>query len=151
MKITKSLTIAIGAILYLGSLSLLNNAYAHNHADRSPVKMLLKDLDLSDEQRKEVRSIMSSSIKEGRTIRAEMREESMDAIDELKDDTHVRLATILSDEQMAQFDKNSQRMEKRRDKMRDRKMNDHHKGKGKKGRKDKKRHNKKRHKQHHKK
>ena len=151
MKITKSLTFAIGAILYLGSLSLLNNAYAHNHADRSPVKMLLKDLDLSDEQRKEVRSIMSASIKEGRTIRAEMREESMDAIDELKDDTHVRLATILSDEQMAQFDKNSQRMEKRRDKMRDRKMNDHHKGKGKKGRKDKKRHNKKRHKKHHKK
>ena len=151
MKITKSLTFAIGAILYLGSLSLLNNAYAHNHADRSPVKMLLKDLDLSDEQRKEVRSIMSASIKEGRTIRAEMREESMDAIDELKDDTHVRLATILSDEQMAQFDKNSQRMEKRREKMRDRKMNDHHKGKGKKGRKDKKRHNKKRHKQHHKK
>jgi len=151
MKITKSLTFAIGAILYLGSLSLLNNAYAHNHADRSPVKMLLKDLDLSDEQRKEVRSIMSASIKEVRTIRAEMREESMDAIDELKDDTHVRLATILSDEQMAQFDKNSQRMEKRREKMRDRKMNDHHKGKGKKGRKDKKRHNKKRHKQHHKK
>ena len=151
MKITKSLTFAIGAILYLGSLSLLNNAYAHNHADRSPVKMLLKDLDLSDEQRKEVRSIMSASIKEGRTIRAEMREESMDAIDELKDDTHVRLATILSDEQMAKFDKNSQRMEKRRDKMRDRKMKDHHKGKGKKGRKDKKRHNKKRHKQHHKK
>ena len=151
MKITKSLTFAIGAILYLGSLSLLNNAYAHNHADRSPVKMLLKDLDLSDEQRKEVRSIMSASIKEGRTIRAEMREESMDAIDELKDDTHVRLATILSDEQMAQFDKNSQRMEKRREKMRDRKMNDHHKSKSKKGRKDKKRHNKKRHKQHHKK
>ncbi len=151
MKITKSLTFAIGAILYLGSLSLLNNAYAHNHADQSPVKMLLKDLDLSDEQRKEVRSIMSASIKEGRTIRDEMRKESMDAIDELKDDTHVRLATILSDEQMAQFDKNSQRMEKRREKMRDRKMNDHHKGKGKKGRKDKKRHNKKRHKQHHKK
>jgi hypothetical protein len=69
---------------------------------------------------------MSASIKEVRTIRAEMREESMDAIDELKDDTHVRLATILSDEQMAQFDKNSQRMEKRREKMRDRKMNDHH-------------------------
>ena len=151
MKITKSLTFAIGAILYLGSLSLLNNVYAHNHADRSPVKMLLKDLDLSDEQRKEVGSIMSASMKEGRTIRDEMRKESMDAIDEIKDDTHVRLATILSDEQMAQFDKNSQRMEKRRDKMRDRKMNDHHKGKGKKGRKDKKRHNKKRHKQHHKK
>lgn len=151
MKITKSLTFAIGAILYLGSLSLLNNVYAHNHADRSPVKMLLKDLDLSDEQRKEVRSIMSASIKEGRTIRDEMRKESMDAIDELKDDTHVRLATILSDEQMAQFDKNSQRMEKRREKMRDRKMNDHHKSKSKKGRKDKKRHNKKRHKKHHKK
>jgi len=151
MKITKSLTFAIGAILYLGSLSLLNNAYAHNHADRSPVKMLLKDLDLTDEQRKEVRSIMSESLKEGRTIRDEMRKESMDAIDEIKDDTHVRLATILSDEQMAQFDKNSQRMEKRREKMRDRKMNDHHKGKSKKGRKDKKRHNKKRHKEHQKK
>jgi len=154
----KTLTFAIGAILYLGSLSLLNNVYAHEHHDRSPIKMLFKDIDLSDEQRSEVKSIMSSSIKEGRTLRAEMREESMDAMDELKEGTHERIAIVLSEEQMAQFDKNSQRMEQRAERMRDGKMKGHknegkmkghkkgHK-KGKKGR-DKKRHKEHKKKQH---
>ncbi len=129
MKIMKTLTFAIGAILYLGSLSLLNNAYAHEHHDRSPIKMLFKDIDLTEDQRSEVRSIMSSSIEEGRTIRAEMREESMDAMDELKEGTHEQIATVLSQEQMAQFDKNSQRMEQRAERMREGKMKGHKKGK----------------------
>ncbi|HJL79611.1 MAG TPA: hypothetical protein QGF88_00470 [Gammaproteobacteria bacterium] len=141
----KTLTFAIGAILYLGSLSLLNNAYAHEHHDRSPIKMLFKDIDLTEDQRSEVRSIMSSSIEEGRTIRAEMREESMDAMDELKEGTHEQIATVLSQEQMAQFDKNSQRMEQRAERMREGKMKDHKKGK--KGR-DKKRHKEHKKKQH---
>jgi len=129
----------------LGSLSLLNNAYAHEHHDRSPIKMLFKDIDLTEDQRSEVRSIMSSSIEEGRTIRAEMREESMDAMDELKEGTHEQIATVLSQEQMAQFDKNSQRMEQRAERMREGKMKDHKKGK--KGR-DKKRHKEHKKKQH---
>ena len=145
MKIMKTLTFAIGAILYLGSLSLLNNAYAHEHHDRSPIKMLFKDIDLTEDQRSEVRSIMSSSIEEGRTIRAEMREETMDAMDELKEGTHEQIATVLSQEQMAQFDKNSQRMEQRAERMREGKMKDHKKGK--KGR-DKKRHKEHKKKQH---
>ena len=82
---------------------------------------------------------MSESFKEGRTIRAEMREESMEAIDDLKDGAHERLSTVLSEEQMTQFNKNSQRMEKRKEKMRERKMKDHKKGKK---RKDKERHKK---------
>ena len=68
MKNMKYISFAIGAILYLGSMSLLNNAYAHNHSDQMGVRMLFQDMDLTDEQRKEVRSIMSSSIKEGRGL-----------------------------------------------------------------------------------
>jgi len=128
---------AIGTILLLGTTSLLNNAYAHNHYDRSPVRMLFKDMDLTDDQRKEVKSIMSASIKEGRGIRAEMREESLNAMDDLKKGTHEKLSSVLSEEQMAQFNKNSKRMEKRKENMRDGKMKRH--GKGKKKR-DKKRH-----------
>jgi|TARA_B100001094_G_scaffold201440_1_gene195423 hypothetical protein len=139
MKTNKYITFGIGVAFYLGSLSLFNNAYAHDHGERAPIKMLFKNLDLSDEQRKEVRSIMSESFKEGRTIRAEMREESMEAIDDLKDGAHERLSAVLSEEQMTQFNKNSQRMEKRKEKMRERKMKDHKKGKK---RKDKERHKK---------
>ena len=135
------ISFAIGAILYLGSMSLLNSAYAHDHNDRG-IRMLFQDMDLTDEQRKEVRSIMSSSIKEGRGLRAEMREQSMDAMDELKKGTKEKLSTVLSEEQMAQFDKNSKRMEKRKEKMRDKKMRGHGKGKD----KGKKKRNKKRHK-----
>ena len=137
----KYISFAIGAILYLGSMSLLNSAYAHDHNDRG-IRMLFQDMDLTDEQRKEVRSIMSSSIKEGRGLRAEMREQSMDAMDELKKGTKEKLSTVLSEEQMAQFDKNSKRMEKRKEKMRDKKMKGHGKGKD----KGKKKRNKKRHK-----
>ena len=125
----------------MGSMSLLNSAYAHDHNDRG-IRMLFQDMDLTDEQRKEVRSIMSSSIKEGRGLRAEMREQSMDAMDELKKGTKEKLSTVLSEEQMAQFDKNSKRMEKRKEKMREKKMKGHSKGKD----KGKKKRNKKRHK-----
>ena len=142
----KYISFAIGAILYLGSMSLLNNAYAHNHSDQIGVRMLFQDMDLTDKQRKEVRSIMSSSIKEGRGLRAEMREQSMDAMDELKKGTKEKLSTVLSEEQMAQFDKNSKRMEKRKEKMRDKKMRGHSKGHSKGKDKGKKKRNKKRHK-----
>ena len=138
MKNMKYISFAIGAILYLGSMSLLNNAYAHNHNDRSGIRMLFQNMDLTEEQREEVRSIMSSSIKEGRGLRAEMREQSMDAMDDLKKGTKKKLSEVLSEEQMAQFDKNSKRMEKRKEKMRDKKMRGHGKGK--------KKRNKKRHK-----
>ena len=137
----KYISFAIGAILYLGSMSLLNSAYAHDHNDRG-IRMLFQDMDLTDEQRKEVRSIMSSSIKEGRGLRAEMREQSMDAMDELKKGTKEKLSTVLSEEQMTQFDNNSKRMEKRKEKMRDKKMRGHGKGQD----KGKKKRNKKRHK-----
>ncbi len=137
MRSMKIKSFAIGTILLLGTTSLLNNAYAHNHYDRSPVRMLFKDMDLTDDQRKEVKSIMSASIKEGRGIRAEMREESLNAMDDLKEGTHEKLSSVLSEEQMAQFNKNSKRMEKRKENMRDGKMKRH--GKGKKKR-DKKRH-----------
>ncbi len=142
MKNMKYISFAIGAILYLGSMSLLNTAYAHNNNDRSGIRMLFQNMDLTKEQREEVRSIMSSSIKEGRGLRAEMREQSMDAMDELKKGTKEKLSTVLSEEQMAQFDKNSERMEKRKEKMREKKMKGHSKGKD----KGKKKRNKKRHK-----
>ena len=142
MKNMKYISFAIGVVVYLGSMSLLNNAYAHNHNDRSGIRMLFQNMDLTDEQRKEVRSIMSSSIKEGRGLRAEMREQSMDAMNDLKKGTKEKLSTVLSEEQMAKFDKNSKRMEKRKEKMRDKKMKGHSKGKD----KGKKKRNKKRHK-----
>ena len=139
MRRIKIKSFAIGAILLLGTTSLLNNAYAHNHYDRSPVRMLFKDMDLTVDQRKEVKSIMTSSIKEGRKIR----EESLEAMDDLKKGTHKKLSSILSEEQMARFDKNSKRMENGKKNMRDGKMKRHGKGKKKRGSKRHKGHKKK--------
>jgi len=140
MRSMKIKSFAIGAILLLGTTSLLNNAYAHNQYDRSPVRMLFKDMDLTVDQRKEVKSIMTASIKEGR----ELREESLEAMDDLKKGTHKKLSSILSEEQMARFDKNSKRMENRKENMRDGKMKRHGKGKKKRGSKRHKGHKKKR-------
>ena len=142
MRSMKFRSFSIAAILLVGSTFLLNNIYAHGHNDRSSNRMLFKGIDLTDEQRKEVRAIMSSSIKEGIDIRTEMREQSMDAMGDLKKGTHEKISAVLSEEQMAQFDKNSKRMEKRSGKMRDRKMQDQ--GKGKRNKKRHKGHKKKR-------
>ena len=101
-------------------------------------------MDLTVDQRKEVKSIMTASIKEGRKIRAEMREESLEAMDDLKKGTHEKLSSVLSEEQMARFDKNSKRMENRKDNMRDGKMKRHGKVKKKRGSKRHKGHKKKR-------
>ena len=144
MRSIKIKSFAIGAILLLGTTTLLNNTFAHNHYDRSPVRMLFKDMDLTVDQRKEVKSIMTASIKEGRKIRAEMREESLEAMDDLKKGTHTKLSSILSEEQMARFDKNSKRMENRKENMRDGKMKRDGKGKKKRGSKRHKGHKKKR-------
>ena len=147
MKKTKIVSIAIGALFYLGSMSILNNVFAHDHGERSPMKMLFKNLDLTDDQRQEVRSIMLSTLKEGRSLRSEMREESLGALDDLKKGTHEQLSVVLSEEQMTQFNKNSERMDQRRAKMLDKKMKGHDKRR--KHKKDKKRNKNKEHKERH--
>ena len=65
-------------------------------------------------------------------------------MDDLKKGTHKKLSSILSEEQMARFDKNSKRMENRKENMRDGKMKRHGKGKKKRGSKRHKGHKKKR-------
>lgn len=76
-----------------------------------------------------------------------MREESLGALDDLKKGTHEQLSVVLSEEQMTQFNKNSERMDQRRAKMLDKKMKGHDKRR--KHKKDKKRNKNKEHKERH--
>jgi len=148
----QGIAVMISLSLYLGSLFLIDTALAgghkggeghdHDRGKNSP-SMLFKGIDMTDEQRKEVREIMGSSMEKGK----ELREDSKNQSDAIKKDTREQLAGVLNDDQMSQFEKNAKRMNRakmskgkmRGDKKR-KKMNKH--GKGGKGHKHKKKGNK---------
>ena len=136
----QGIAVMISLSLYLGSLFLIDTALAgghkggeghdHDRGKNSP-SMLFKGIDMTDEQRKEVREIMGSSMEKGK----ELREDSKNQSDAIKKDTREQLAGVLNDDQMSQFEKNAKRMNRakmskgkmRGDKKR-KKMNKHGKG-----------------------
>ena len=148
----QGIAVMISLSLYLGSLFLIDSALAgghkggeghdHDRGKNSPT-MLFRGIDMTDEQRKEVRQIMNSSMQQGK----ELREDSKKQGDAIKKDTREQLAGVLNDDQMSQFENNAKRMNRakmskgkmRGDKKR-KKMNKH--GKGGKGHKHKKKGNK---------
>jgi Spy/CpxP family protein refolding chaperone len=92
----------------------------------NPINLLFGNLDLSDEQRDQVGSIMQEQMEKGKNQR-----------EGFKSETRDRLAAVLTDEQLRGFEENSMRMERRKEHMKDM---DRKKGKdGRKGYKKKKR------------
>jgi Spy/CpxP family protein refolding chaperone len=76
--------------------------------DHSPIRMLFGNLDLSDEQRDQVGSIMREQMEKGKNQREDFKSETKD-----------RLAAVLTDEQLRRFEENSMRMERRKEHMKD--------------------------------
>ena len=74
--------------------------------DHNPVKMLFRGLDLNEEQRTEVGSIMREQMEKGKNQR-----------ESFKSATRDRLAAVLTEEQLGQFDQNARRMEHMKSKM----------------------------------
>ena len=154
LAIVATVTIYLGSVLLIDSaIAKDHHADAENHskskshehkdADRmrgpkgkgkgrnprrnhNPIKMLFGNLDLSDEQRDQVGSIMREQMEKGKNQREGFKSETKD-----------RLAAVLTDEQLRRFEENSMRMERRKEHMKDM---DRKKGKdGRKGYKKKKR------------
>ena len=123
----QSIAIISGVIFYLGSLSVIDNALArdHNHGkdDRKPMKMLFHNIDMSEDQRKQVKGIMQASFEQGKELRKTIEKETEGQRDEIKTQNREALSAVLNDEQMSQFDKNAKRIEMGRD------NRDRHRGK----------------------
>ena len=74
--------------------------------DHSPVRMLFRGLDLNEEQRVQVGSIMREQKEKGRNQK-----------ESFKSETRDRLAAVLTEEQLGQLDQNSKKMEQMKSKM----------------------------------
>ena len=138
----QSIAIITAVIFYLGSLSLIDSAIARDHDhdkhDRKPMKMLFHNIDMSEDQRTQVKEIMQSSFEQGKELRKTIEKETHGQRNEIKSQNREALSAVLNDEQMSQFDKNAKRIDMGRDNLRDR-----HKGKmDKKGRMKGGKHNK---------
>jgi len=138
----QSLTIITAVIFYLGSLSAIDSAIARDHdhdkQDQKPMKMLFHNIEMSDDQRTQVKEIMQTSFEQGKELRKTIEKETDGQRNEIKTQNREALSAVLNDEQMSQFDKNAKRIDMGRDNLRDR-----HKGKmDKKGRMKGGKHNK---------
>ena len=128
------LTIMATVVIYLGSVLLIDSAIAMDHhegaqdapkahehkdgdrmrrhegkdqrRDHNPARMLFRGLDLNEEQRVQVGSIMREQMEKGRN-----QQESF------KSETRDRLTAVLTEEQLGQFDQNAKKMEQMRSKM----------------------------------
>ena len=154
LAIIATVTIYLGSVLIIDSAMALDHhegaqdaSKAHEHKDgdrmrrhekmrkhegkdqkrdHNPVRMLFRGLELNEEQRVQVGSIMREQMEKGKNQR-----------EGFKSETRDRLAAVLTDEQLRGFEENSMRMERRKEHMKDM---DRKKGKdGRKGYKKKKR------------
>ena len=137
----QSIAIITAVIFYLGSLSVIDSAIAQDHDhdknDRKPMKMLFHNIDMSDDQRTQVKEIMKASFEQGKELRKTKEKEADGQRNEIKSQNREALSAVLNDEQMSQFDKNAKRIAMGRDKR------DSHRGKmDKKGRMKGGKHNK---------
>ena len=74
--------------------------------DHSPVRVLFRGLDLNEEHRTEVSSIMREQMEKGKNQR-----------EGFKSATRDRLAAVLTEEQLGQLDQNAKRMKHMKSKM----------------------------------
>ena len=74
--------------------------------DHNPVRMLFRGLELNEEQRAEVGSIMREQMEKGKNQR-----------ESFKSATRDRLAAVLTEEQLGQLDQNAKRMKQMKSKM----------------------------------
>ena len=111
----QSVTIITAVIFYLGSLSVIDSAIARDHDhdknDRKPMKMLFHNIDMSEDQRKQVKEIMKTSLEQGKELRKTIEKEADQRRDAIKSRNREALSTVLNEEQMSQFDENARRID----------------------------------------
>ena len=137
----QAITITTAIIFYLGSLSVIDSAIARDHDDdkhdRSPMRMLFHKIDMSEDQRKQVKDIMKTSLEQGKELRKATKKDVDQQRDAIKSQNREALSTVLNEEQMSQFDENARRIDMGRE------NRDKHRGKmDKKGRMKGGKHNK---------
>ena len=134
LAIIATVTIYLGSVLIIDSAMALDHhegaqdaSKAHEHKDgdrmrrhekmrkhegkdqkrdHSPVRVLFRGLDLNEEQRTEVGSIMREQMEKGKNQR-----------EGFKSETRDRLAAVLTEEQLGQLDQNAKKMEQMKSKM----------------------------------
>jgi len=110
----QSVTIITAVIFYLGSLSVIDSAIARDHDhgknDGKPIRMLFHNIDMSEDQRKQVKEIMKTSLEQGKELRKATEKEVDQQRDAIKSRNREALSTVLNEEQMSQFDENARRI-----------------------------------------
>jgi len=111
----QSVTIITAIIFYLGSLSVIDSAIARDHDhdknDRKPMRMLFHKIDMSEDQRKQVKEIMKASFEQGKELRKTIKKDADQQRDAMKSRNREALSAVLNEEQMSQFDENARRVE----------------------------------------
>ena len=135
------ITVVLTVFIYIGSIGLIDTSIAADHHGKGNPKILFHGIDMDKEQREQVRGIMGQQMEKGKAMRESIKKGHESEIEAMKTETRERLASVLTTDQMNQFDKNAQRAEKKMSNKRG-KEHKHEKKRGKKKHKHEGRNNK---------
>ena len=137
------ITVVLTVFIYIGSIGLIDTSIAANHhGKKKAAKILFHGIDMDKEQREQVRGIMGQQMEKGKAMRESIKKGHESEIEAMKTETRERLASVLTTDQMNQFDKNAQRAEKKMSNKRGKKEHKHE-GRNNKHKKEMKKHKKK--------
>jgi hypothetical protein len=136
------ITVVLTVFIYIGSIGLIDTSIAADHHGKGNPKILFHGIDMDKEQREQVRGIMGQQMEKGKAMRESIKKGHESEIEAMKTETRERLASVLTTDQMNQFDKNAQRAEKKMSNKRGKKEHKHERKRGKKEHKHEGRNNK---------
>jgi len=123
------ITIVMTVFIYIGTIGLIDTSLAaghHGHEKKGNPKMLFRGIDMDKQQRDQVKRIMGEQKEKGEAMRESIKKENEPQMLAIQTETRDRLSSVLTAEQMSQFDKNAKRAKNKTSKM---KKKNHKKGK----------------------
>ena len=123
------ITVVMTVFIYIGTIGLIDTSIAaghHGHEKKGNPKMLFRDIDMDKQQRDQVKRIMGEQKEKSEAMLESIKQDNEPQMLAIQTETRDRLSSVLTAEQMSQFDKNAKRAKNKRSKM---KKKNHKKGK----------------------
>jgi Spy/CpxP family protein refolding chaperone len=113
------LPLMVISLAFASSYALSKDRDCHRHHGGKHIEYITDELDLSDEQSKQVKAILKESHEKRRAVWEEQRKIIKPKMQAIQEETRDKLATVLSEEQIKEYDEMKAEWKKKREERRE--------------------------------
>jgi protein CpxP len=114
------LSLMVIPLAFASTYALSKDRDCHRYGDKHKhMEYITDELDLSEEQSEQVKAILKESHEKSRAIREQMRKAMMPQMQAIHAETRDKLATVLSEEQLEEYDEMKAEWKKKREERRE--------------------------------